>query len=168
VRERAQAAGRTLRFGARFDVIARATEEEAWAEARRIYDAIDPAVIAKAQQQKGGKAGRDAVFGGADRQEALRRGTGFEDLIVGPNVWAGLGLARGGPSCAFVGSYANVAERILEYHANGVTTFILAGTPHLEEGLRVGQEVLPLVHQALRHPRSQTISVADPDLVPAG
>jgi hypothetical protein len=27
-------------------------------------------------------------------------------------------------------------------------SFILAGSPHLEETLRVGQEVLPLVHAA--------------------
>ncbi|HJR31952.1 MAG TPA: alkanesulfonate monooxygenase, partial [Pseudomonas sp.] len=29
----------------------------------------------------------------------------------------------------------------------GFSTFILAGNPHLEEALRIGQEVLPLVHQ---------------------
>ena len=32
-----------------------------------------------------------------------------------------------------------------EYRDAGFSTFILAGNPHLEEALRIGQEVLPLV-----------------------
>jgi alkanesulfonate monooxygenase len=45
-----------------------------------------------------------------------------------------------------VGSYQNVAERLAEFRDAGISTFILAGSPHLEEALRVGQEVLPLLH----------------------
>jgi alkanesulfonate monooxygenase len=46
-----------------------------------------------------------------------------------------------------VGSHQNIAERLSEYRDAGFSTFILAGNPHLEEALRIGQEVLPLVHQ---------------------
>jgi len=46
-----------------------------------------------------------------------------------------------------VGSHENIAERLAEYRDAGFSTFILAGNPHLEEALRIGQEVLPLVHQ---------------------
>ncbi|MNU08614.1 Methanesulfonate monooxygenase [compost metagenome] len=47
-----------------------------------------------------------------------------------------------------MGSHENVAERLAEYRDAGFSTFILAGNPHLEEALRIGQEVLPLVRQA--------------------
>ena len=46
-----------------------------------------------------------------------------------------------------VGSHQNIAERLAEYRDAGFSTFILAGNPHLEEALRIGQEVLPLVQQ---------------------
>jgi alkanesulfonate monooxygenase len=47
-----------------------------------------------------------------------------------------------------VGSHQNIAERLAEYRDAGFSTFILAANPHLEEALRIGQEVLPLVQQA--------------------
>jgi alkanesulfonate monooxygenase SsuD/methylene tetrahydromethanopterin reductase-like flavin-dependent oxidoreductase (luciferase family) len=60
----------------------------------------------------------------------------------------GFGKAKPGPAVGLVGSYQNVAERLAEFRDAGISTFILAGSPHLEEALRVGQEVLPLVHAA--------------------
>jgi alkanesulfonate monooxygenase len=44
-----------------------------------------------------------------------------------------------------VGSHRQVAERIEEFHALGLQNFILSGYPNLEESLRVGEEVLPLL-----------------------
>ena len=55
--------------------------------------------------------------------------------------------AKPGPTVGLVGSHENIAERLVEYRDAGFSTFILAGNPHLEEALRIGQEVLPLVHQ---------------------
>ena len=46
-----------------------------------------------------------------------------------------------------MGSHQNIAERLAEYRDAGFSTFILAGNPHLEEALRIGQEVLPLLRQ---------------------
>jgi alkanesulfonate monooxygenase len=60
-----------------------------------------------------------------------------------------------------VGSYQNVAERLSEFRDAGISTFILAGSPHLEEALRVGQEVLPLVHS---RPAQNQLSAAAPDV----
>jgi Coenzyme F420-dependent N5,N10-methylene tetrahydromethanopterin reductase and related flavin-dependent oxidoreductases len=51
-----------------------------------------------------------------------------------------------------VGSHQNIAERLAEYRDAGFSTFILASNPHLEEALRIGQEVLPLVQQAAAIP----------------
>lgn len=132
---------RTVRFGVRLDVIARETEDAAWSEARKQFDSID-ASTARVMQRIA--AGSDSV--GAARQTAYHAdSTRFEDLVVGPNLWAGFGKARPGPAVGLVGSYSNVAQRLAEFREAGITTFILAGNPHLEEALRVGQEVLPLV-----------------------
>ena len=42
-----------------------------------------------------------------------------DNLEVSPNLWAGVGLARGGAGTALVGSHAEVADRIEEYAALG-------------------------------------------------
>lgn len=68
-----------------------------------------------------------------------------EDLEVYPNLWAGVGLVRGGAGTALVGSHEEVAERIEEYHALGIDEFILSGYPHLEESYRFGEGVLPIL-----------------------
>jgi Coenzyme F420-dependent N5,N10-methylene tetrahydromethanopterin reductase and related flavin-dependent oxidoreductases len=60
-------------------------------------------------------------------------------------LWAGVGLVRGGAGTALVGSPQQVAERIREYQALGVTNFILSGYPHLEEAHRVAELLLPLL-----------------------
>jgi alkanesulfonate monooxygenase len=69
----------------------------------------------------------------------------MEALTVAPNLWAGIGLVRGGAGTAIVGSYDRVAERIADYAALGLDTFILSGYPHLEEAYVVGEEILPRV-----------------------
>ena len=53
------------------------------------------------------------------------------------------GLVRGGAGTALVGSHADVADRIAEYHALGIDEYILSGYPHLEEAYRVGEGVTP-------------------------
>jgi alkanesulfonate monooxygenase len=144
VRELADKQGREVRFGIRIDVLARETEEAAWSELRRQYELIDAKTSAFI---KNFASGSDSV--GAARQNAYHQNSErFEDLIIGPNLWAGFGKAKPGPTIGLVGSHQNVAERLAEYQDAGFTTFILAGNPHLEEALRIGQEVLPLVHAA--------------------
>jgi alkanesulfonate monooxygenase len=137
VRAAADAAGRELRYGIRLHVIARDTSEEAWAEADRLLAGLDPAQIAAAQQIQ-----RASQSEGQRRMTALHDGR-TDDLVVAPNLWAGVGLVRGGAGTALVGSHAEVADRIEEYHDLGLTEFILSGYPHLEEAYRVGEGVLP-------------------------
>ncbi|MCU1676840.1 MAG: hypothetical protein JWM93_1598 [Frankiales bacterium] len=142
MRERAAVYGRTLRFGIFMHVITRDTEAEAFAEAQRHLDSMDPATIAKTQASL---AEMDSV--GMARMRALHRGQfgGVADLLIHPNVWAGVGLVRGGGGTALLGSHAQVAERIDEYVDAGLDTIILNGYPALEEAYRVGELVLPLV-----------------------
>jgi alkanesulfonate monooxygenase len=66
-----------------------------------------------------------------------------DTLEVSPNLWAGVGLVRGGAGTALVGSHDEVADRIAEYHALGIDEFILSGYPHLEEAYSVGEGVMP-------------------------
>jgi alkanesulfonate monooxygenase len=138
--------GRKIRYGVRVDLWARETEAEAWAEARKLWDSLDsgsPLFVQPMTSSKGG----DSV--GAQRQAALRPASAkrFEDLLIGPNLWAGLGLVRPGPTVGIFGNYAQVAERLNDYIEAGIDTFILAGNPHLEEAYRIGEEVLPLLQR---------------------
>ncbi|GAA2788920.1 LLM class flavin-dependent oxidoreductase [Saccharopolyspora taberi] len=139
VRKLAAGQGRDPRFGIRLHVISRDTSEQAWAEARRLLDAIDPETIARVQ---GGLARSESE--GQKRMLELHGGS-TSNLEIYPNLWAGVGLVRGGAGTALVGSHAEVAERIEEYHAVGIDEFVLSGHPHLEEAYWFGEGVLPIL-----------------------
>lgn len=66
-----------------------------------------------------------------------------DNLEISPNLWAGVGLVRGGAGTALVGDGPTVAQRIREYADLGIDTFILSGYPHLEEAYRVGELLFP-------------------------
>ena len=141
VREAAERAGREVRFGIRLHTIARDTSEEAWAEADRLLAGLDPAAIEKAQAKLASSQSE-----GQRRMVALHEGR-TDSLEVSPNLWAGVGLVRGGAGTALVGSHEEVADRIAEYHDLGIDEFILSGYPHLEEAYRVGEGVLPVLRR---------------------
>lgn len=142
VRRRAAAVGRTIRFGLRLHVIVRETAEEAWTAARELISELDDDAIASAQRSF---ARFDSE--GQRRMAALHGGR-RERLEVSPNLWAGVGLVRGGAGTALVGDPETVAERLREYAALGVETFILSGYPHLEEAYRVAELLFPLLPEA--------------------
>lgn len=68
-----------------------------------------------------------------------------DDLEITPNLWAGIGLVRGGAGTALVGAHREVADRIIEYHRLGIDECVLSGVPHLEEAYWFGEGVLPLL-----------------------
>jgi alkanesulfonate monooxygenase len=141
VRERAKLAGRELRFGIRLHVITRDTSEQAWAQAQRLLDGLDPAAIERAQAVQ-----RASQSEGQRRMAALHGGR-TDALEVSPNLWAGVGLVRGGAGTALVGSHEEVADRVAEYHELGIDEFILSGYPHLEEAYQVGEGLLPVLRR---------------------
>jgi alkanesulfonate monooxygenase len=141
VRTRAKQAGRELRFGIRLHVITRDTADEAWAQAQRLLDGLDPAAIERAQAIQ-----RASQSEGQRRMAALHGGR-TDALEVSPNLWAGVGLVRGGAGTALVGSHDEVAERIAEYYALGIDEFILSGYPHLEEAYQVGEGLMPVLRR---------------------
>jgi alkanesulfonate monooxygenase len=139
VRRRAKDAGRELRYGIRLHVITRDTAAAAWAEADRLLAGLDPDAIRRAQAIQAASGSE-----GQRRMQALHGGR-TDNLVVSPNLWAGVGLVRGGAGTALVGSHEQVADRIAEYHALGLDEFILSGYPHLEEAFHVGEGVVPIL-----------------------
>jgi len=137
VRGRAAKAGRDVTLGVRLHLIVRETTAAAWAAANRLIEKLDDATIANAQQVF---ARMDSV--GQKRMSALHGGR-RDRLEIAPNLWAGVGLIRGGAGTALVGDPDTVAERIDEYRRVGADTFIFSGYPHLEEAYRVAELLLP-------------------------
>ena len=140
VRARAQALGRTLRYGIRLHIIVRETEGQAWDAARDLIKHLSDETIATAQRKLATES--DSV--GQRRMLALHNGR-RDSLEVAPNLWAGVGLVRGGAGTALVGDPETVAERIREYQALGIDTVIASGYPHLDESYRVAELLFPLL-----------------------
>ena len=143
VRAKAAAHGRKIRFGIRLHVIVRETNDEAWQAAERLISHLDDETIAKAQAAF---ARTDSV--GQQRMAALHNGK-RDNLEISPNLWAGVGLVRGGAGTALVGDGPTVAARINEYAALGIDSFVLSGYPHLEEAYRVGELLFPHLDVAI-------------------
>ncbi|WP_034996374.1 FMNH2-dependent alkanesulfonate monooxygenase [Beijerinckia mobilis] len=137
MRGKAAAVGRSLSFGIRLHVIVRETASKAWDAANDLIRYVDDKTIAEAQKAF---ARMDSV--GQKRMTVLNRGD-KNNLEISPNLWAGVGLVRGGAGTALVGDPDTVAERMKEYMRAGIDTFILSGYPHLEEAYRFAELVLP-------------------------
>lgn len=148
VRERAARLGRTVRFGIRLHVIVRETEEAAWQAADELISRVDDATVVRAQaafarmDSEGQRRMAALHAGGRKRTRA--------ELEISPNLWAGVGLVRGGAGTALVGSPESVAARIQEYADLGLDSFVLSGYPHLEEAYRFAELVFPLLPRRVR------------------
>src|SRR5271155_2520083 len=158
VRKAALARGRKLTFGIRLHVIVRETAEEAWRAADKLISHLDDGTIATAQKVF---ERMDSV--GQSRMAALHGGR-RDKLEVSPNLWAGVGLVRGGAGTALVGDPETVAQRMREYMDLGIDSFILSGYPHLEEAYRFAELVMPLLPLADK----STQSVAAAKMGPFG
>ncbi|SEA00880.1 FMNH2-dependent alkanesulfonate monooxygenase [Variovorax sp. YR216] len=151
VRQRAARKGRTVKLGIRLHVIVRETEDEAWRAAESLISRVNDDTVIRAQaafarmDSEGQRRMAALHAGGAKRTRA--------DLEISPNLWAGVGLVRGGAGTALVGDPKTVAARIEEYASLGIESFIFSGYPHLEESYRFAELVFPLL------PRKQRTSV---------
>ena len=153
--------GREVRFGLRMHTITRDTSAEAWAEADRLLAGMPADAIRRVQDGL-----RRSESEGQRRMLALNGGS-KDDLEIHPNVWAGVGLVRGGAGTAFVGSHEEVADRIEEYADLGIDEFVLSGYPHLEGAYWFGEGVLPILaergrwhHPAPAHPGTPAVPFA--------
>ncbi|GAA4739808.1 LLM class flavin-dependent oxidoreductase [Nocardioides endophyticus] len=126
-----------VRFGIRLHTIARDTSEAAWAESDRLLSGISQDQIAKVQA---GLKRSESV--GQRRMLDLNAGS-KDSLEVYPNLWAGVGLVRGGAGTAMVGSFTEIADLVEQYAEVGIEEFVMSGYPHLEESYWFGEGVLP-------------------------
>ncbi len=115
-------AGEPVRFGLSTFVIARETEAEAQAAYRRL--------LALAQQDAGIKA---YVKANTDAAVAMRK-TQAKFESVGTN---------GGTAGGTVGSYDQVAARLLQFHAAGIDTLLTQFQPFEPEMRRFAEHVMP-------------------------
>ncbi|KWX66773.1 LLM class flavin-dependent oxidoreductase [Mycobacterium sp. NAZ190054] len=141
VRALAAQQGRDVRFGIRLHTISRDTSEAAWAVADDLLAALSPEEIAHATRLHARSESE-----GQRRMTALHGGR-LDRLEIYPNLWAGVGLVRGGAGTALVGSHEEVANLVVEYHSLGFDEFILSGYPHLEEAYWFAEGVLPLLRR---------------------
>ena len=123
---RAARHGRRLRYGVVGDLVARQSDDEAWADLRRRWDEV---------------AGRTVSI--SSRVPTPAPLPGFDELVAGPNLWNGFGQVRRGASSGLVGGYDALAERVRDYARLGVETFVFSANPALEEAYRVGEKLLP-------------------------
>ncbi len=154
VRERAAKFGRTVKFGIRLHVIVRETDDDAWRAAESLISRLDDDTVIRAQaafsrMDSEGQRRMAALHGGGKKRSRA-------DLEISPNLWAGVGLVRGGAGTALVGDAKTVAARIQEYAALGIDTFVFSGYPHLEEAYRFAELVFPLLPRTLRQKLSGT------------
>ncbi len=133
--------GRKVAYGLRTHVVVRETEAEAMAAANHMISKVDPAVRENfvksyARLDSTGQTNQVNML-----QHALERG----DLMVEPQLWAGVGMARSGVGVAIVGDPKQVAAKIQSYVDIGIKNFIFSGYPHVDECRRFGELVMPLV-----------------------
>ncbi len=138
-REAAASFGRSLRFGLRVHIIVRETEEKAWEAANDLLRYVSDESIEAAQKTF-------SRFDSEGQKRMVQLHGGQRDCLeIAPNLWAGVGLLRGGAGTALVGDPETVAARLKEYADLGIETFILSGYPHLEEAYRVAELLFPLL-----------------------
>ena len=140
-----------MRFGIRLHTITRDTSEEAWAEADRLLAGIDP----ETDREGPGRACGSSESEGQRRMLELNGGS-KDDLEIYPNLWAGVGLVRGGAGTALVGSHerGRRPDRGVR-RPSASTSSSSPAYPHLEGAYWFGEGVLPILAERglWEHPR---------------
>jgi alkanesulfonate monooxygenase len=116
-----------LRFGLSAFVVARETSEQAAAAHQRLLDL----------------AAKDAPMKAIQKQNTDPKVVMMQTMQKTPRVGS-----NGGTAAGLVGSYDEVAARILAFHAAGIELFMLQFQPFEAEMARFAQEVIPRVRQA--------------------
>jgi alkanesulfonate monooxygenase len=125
----ARAHGRNVQYGITSDLLARHTNEEAWDEARREWGAAERKTVSITPEKTSTPIPT------------------FDKGELGNNLWSGFGLLRPGAPLGLVGSYAELAETLGEYHRAGISTFVLGAYPHLEGAFPIGEHLIPVLRK---------------------
>jgi alkanesulfonate monooxygenase len=114
--------GRPIKFGLSAFVIARDTDAEAQDELAYAWTLAEK-----------DKPVLSSLFGHADQKAVM-----FQTFAKMPHIGT-----NGGTAAGLVGSYETVAQRIREFHAIGIDTFMLQFQPFETEMRRFARHVLP-------------------------
>jgi alkanesulfonate monooxygenase len=137
-RVRAEAArhGRSVRFSVSFRPILAETEAKAWERA----DSILAETRRLRVVQGFGRGGPLQSEGARRLLAAAEQGTRLDKRL-----WTAVAQEIGGRSnsTALVGTPEQVADALLDYHALGVTTFLIRGFDPLEDAIDYGRELIP-------------------------
>ena len=120
--------------GLRFSVICRPTNEEAIEAAAKLMESVT-------EQH----ARQDQMVAASDSQSIKSTYNMAADAWPSSNLWAGAVRTIGPTALAIVGSYEEVAAKLIEYRQYGITHFILSGWPTLNEMKHFGENVIPVV-----------------------
>jgi alkanesulfonate monooxygenase len=141
-----------VRFSLSFRPILAESEDAAWEKAERILGRIREVRGVPALGQAGGGGGAPANAGSQRLLAAAAQGDRPEGRLY--TAIARETGARGNTT-ALVGTPRQVAEAFLDYHALGVTTFLIRGFDPLEDAAEYGRELLPLTKRLLAERAAQ-------------
>jgi len=133
----------TMQFSLSMRPVLADTEEAAWARADRIIERI--------RDLRGAGIGRfNAKPESIGSQRLLEAAAGGK--VRDKRLWTEVAAAVGAGSntTSLVGTPEQVAESLLEYHAMGVTTFLIRGFDPLDDATDYGRALLPLVKAGAR------------------
>ena len=134
--------GREPRISLSTRPILAATDDAAWDRAYRILDQVNE------RRASGGVVMRDAMDQGVGSQrllQAAKKGDVLDRCLFMPLVTA---TGAAGNSSALVGSPETVAAALLDYHAIGVTTFLIRGYDPFDD-IAGYSELISRVHQGV-------------------
>lgn len=131
----------SLKFSLSMRPVLAGSEEAAWARANRIIERI--------RDLRGKDFGRpnsrpESV--GSKRLLEAAAGGKVRDKRLWTEVAAAVGA--GSNTTSLVGTAEQVAESLLEYHALGVTNFLIRGFDPLEDATDYGRILLPMIREA--------------------
>ena len=135
VRAVAARVGREPRFSVSLRPIIAPTEDQAWEKARTI--------LATVRAKQGGRTLPLPEAVGARRLVDFASQAEIHDTRLWTPIAAAVGGA--GNTTALVGTPAQVAESLLDYHELGVSTLLIRGFDPLRDAVEYGRELIPLV-----------------------
>ena len=142
-RPRGTGAADAIRFSLSFRPILAATESLAWEKAERILHEV---IRVRGEAALGPAAGAPANTGSQRLLQAAALGDRPEGRLY--TAIARVTGARGNTT-ALVGTPEQVAQAFAEYHALGVTTFLIRGFDPLDDAVDYGASLLPAARRLL-------------------
>jgi alkanesulfonate monooxygenase len=129
-----------LEFGLRITTLVRDTTEQAWADAEAKVAKMAEGQGAPRDPRRFSAVGQQRLLELAERGEVLD-----DNLYTTPGRYGGGGAG----TTWLVGSADDVAKALRKYQDLGITHFVLSDTPYREETIRIGDQLLPLLHDDL-------------------